>query len=316
MKRTKHHIVTLLVLLAMGSVGLCAQPFAKGPYLGQTPPGSTAQVFAPGLISDTRPKTWESGGTFSADGNTFCYVRRYVHRSPEAGCIFITENTDQGWTPPKLIESIREEHAAWGPCLSPDANSIYFTFAFVEPLSKRNIYRCDRTAQGWTAPRALGPPLSSPAKELTCSIAANNSMYIGSGRKGDPFGPSVIWVAPFVNNTWQQASYISLNNQQEGCPADPGIAPDESFMVFMARDLPGGYGHQDLYLTLHRPDGTWSRFRNLGRRINSPYIEHSPMISPDKKYLFFTRSNGWDPRKHSADIYWVALKEYLPESHR
>ena len=186
----------------------------------------------------------------------------------------------------------------------------------LEPLSKRNIYRCDRTAHGWTAPQALGPPLSSPAKELTCSIAANNSMYIGSGRKGDPFGPSVIWVVPFVNNTWQQASYISLNNQQEGCPADPGIAPDESFMVFMARDLPGGCGHQDLYLTLRLPDGTWSKFRNLGPRINSIYIEHSPRISPDKKYLFFTRSNGWDPRRHSADIYWVALQEYLPASYR
>ena len=48
----------------------------------------------------------------------------------------------------------------WSPCLSPDANSIYFTYAFVEPVSKRNIYRCDRTAHGWTAPQALGAPLT------------------------------------------------------------------------------------------------------------------------------------------------------------
>jgi hypothetical protein len=54
----------------------------------------------------------------------------------------------------------------------------------------------------------------------------------------------------------------------------------------------------------------------MGPRINSTYIEHGPRISPDKKYLFFTRSNGWDPRKDSADIYWVELKEYLPESYR
>jgi hypothetical protein len=42
------------------------------------------------------------------------------------------------------------------------------------------------------------------------------------------------------------------------------------------------------------------------------------MISPDKKYLFFTRSNDWDPRIDSvnSDIYWVELKEYLPESYR
>jgi hypothetical protein len=316
MKQMKNQIVMLMVSVWISSIGLCAEPFAKGPYLGQTPPGPVAQVFAPGLISDTRPQTWESGGTFSADGNTFCYVNNSVHRSPGAGTFFITENTNQGWTTPKLIESIREEHAAWGPCLSPDANSIYFTYALLEPLSKRNIYRCDRTAHGWTAPQALGPPLSSPAKELTCSIAANNSMYFGSTRNGGPFGRSVIWAAPFVDNTWTQATHISLNNQQVSAPGDPGIAPDESFMVFTAINLPGGYGHRDLYLTLHLPDGTWSKPRNLGPKINTTYVEHSPMISPDKKYLFFTRSNGWDPRKNSADIYWVELKEYLPESYR
>jgi Tol biopolymer transport system component len=142
-------------------------------------------------------------------------------------------------------------------------------------------------------------------------------MYFGSSRKGEkPWGTSFIFVAPFVDNTWQQATYISLNNLQEGGADCPGIAPDESFMVFTALNLPGGYGHRDLYLTLRLPDGSWSKHRNLGPRINSSYIEYSPMISPDKKYLFFTRSNGWDPRRNSADIYWVELKEYLPESYR
>ena len=306
MKQTKNQIVTLMVFLGIGSIGLCAEPFAEGPYLGQTPPGSTAQVFAPGLISDRRPKVWESNGTFSADGNTFCFLR--------VGGFFITENTSQGWTAPKLIESIGE-YSPWAPCLSPDANSIYFARGL--PESKRDLYRCDRTPHGWAVPQVLGPPLSSPSNEISCSLAANNSIYFGSIRKGGPFGGiSIIWTAPFVDNTWPRVTYISMDNQQVGRPADPGIAPDESFMVFTAINLPGGYGHRDIYLTLRLPDGTWSKPRNLGPRINSTYIEQSPRISPDKKYLFFTRSDGWDPRKHSADIYWVELKEYLPESYR
>ena len=34
--------------------------------------------------------------------------------------------------------------------------------------------------------------------------------------------------------------------------------------------------------------------------------------------MFFTRSTGWNLRAHSdtSDIYWVELKEYLPESYR
>jgi hypothetical protein len=93
-------------------------------------------------------------------------------------------------------------------------------------------------------------------------------------------------------------------------------APDESFMVIANKDKPGGYGHQDLYLILRLPDGTWSKPRNLGPKINSAYIEFGARISPDKKYLFFNRSNGWDPRIYYSYIYWVELKEYLPESYR
>jgi len=318
MKQTTKRVVWLVTCWGVTTIGLCAEPFAEGPYFGQTPPGPIAQVFAPGLISDTRPQVWESHGTFSADGNTFCFVRCSLHRSPRVGGgFFITENTNQGWTAPKLIESIRDNHpGAWSPCLSPDGNSIYFTIALLKLASKRNLYRCDRTADGWAVPQVLGPPLSSPSPEVTCSIAANNSIYFGSARKGGPFGRSIIWAAPFVDNTWPRATYISLNHQQVGRPADPGIAPDESFMVFTAITQLGGPNPRDIYLTLSLPDGTWSKPRNLGPRINSTYIEHSPRISPDKKYLFFTRSDGWDPRKYSADIYWVELKEYLPESYR
>jgi hypothetical protein len=302
MKRTKNQIMALMVSAWISSLGLCAEPFAQGPYLGQTPPGPVAQVFAPGLICYPGPHQWEGNGTFSADGNTFCFQR--------ASGVFITENTDHGWTKPELIRSIPANvYSPWSACLSPDANSIFFTRA-TGPESECNLYRCNRTARGWAKPEQLGPPLSSPSHEVTCSLAADNSIYFGSRRK---YNKIYIWFAPFVDDTWPRAERISLNHPHGG---DPGIAPDESFMVFTAINLPGGYGHRDIYLTLRLPDGTWSKPRNLGPRINTAYIEHGPRISPDKKYLFFNRSNGWDPRICAGDIYWVALKEYLPESYR
>ncbi len=125
-----------------------------------------------------------------------------------------------------------------------------------------------------------------------------------------------MWIAPFVGDTWPRAINIPVDAQVGG-GGHPGIAPDESFMVFGSIRL-RGLGQSDLFLTLRRPDGTWSKPRNLGPRINSAYIEHGPRISPDKKYLFFNRSNDWDPRINRvvSDIYWVELKEYLPESYR
>jgi len=307
MKRTRKKIVWLLVFWGLGSIQAFARPFAVGPYLGQTPPGSTAKVFAPGLICNTGKRLWEAFGTFSADGNTFCFQR--------VSGVFITENTDQGWTIPELIKSIpMDPWSPWSACLSPDANSIFFTRGLIKPLFKRNLYRCNRTAHGWATPQQLGPPFSSPDKELTCSLAANNSIYFGSTRKLKHGEDGIIWAIPFEGDTWTRDEHIALNFPV----GDPGIAPDESFMVCTAKDQPGGYGHRDIYLILRLPDGTWSKPRNLGPRINTAFIEHGPRISPDKKYLFFNRSNGWDYRINSvySYIYWVELKEYLPESYR
>jgi len=205
MKQTMNTIVKFVVFLGIGSIQAFAAPFAKGPYLGQIPPGSTAQVFAPGLICNTNTgkSSWEAFGTFSSDGNTFCFQR--------VNGVFITENTDKGWTAPKRIESITQSH--WAPCLSPDANSVFFTNGDRYPrVEHYDLYRCNRTVHGWSKPQILGPPLSSPSNEITCSLAANNSIYLGSRRKGSD-ETSWIWIVPSVGNTWPRADHISLNLQ-------------------------------------------------------------------------------------------------------
>jgi hypothetical protein len=311
MKQRGYAKYWILAIALWGSGTIFAKPFAKGPYLGQTPPGPIPKIFAPGLICQAGPNKWESNATFSADGNTFCFQ--------QSGGVFITENTDQGWTTPKCIESIRESHLwAWSACLSPDANSIYFIIGGIYQQHKHyGLFRCDRMNHGWSKPQRLGPPLSSPVsspvRETSCSIAANNNIYLCSSRKGWD-GKSGIWVVPFVDNTWPRATHLSIDHPLGN---DPGIAPDESFMVFYSirpGAIPGT--ETDLYLTLRGADGTWTKPRDMGPRINTKYYEHGARISPDKKYLFFNRCEGWDPKIHTGDIYWVELKEYLPESYR
>ncbi len=306
MKQTMNQILCLVAFLVIGSIQALAEPFAEGPYLGQTPPGPIAQVFAPGLICNSGQRTWEVFGTFSADGNTFCFQR--------ISGVFITENTDQGWTTPELIRSIQANmYAPWSACLSPDANSVYFNQRNY-PSRRWSPRRCMRTSQGWSLPQELGPPFTDSGASGGFSMAADNSIYFHSNKV--PYGRSPFMVAPFVDNTWAQAIMIPLEvGNIRG--HSPGIAPDESFMVFYSVKPGAQLGTEtDLYLTLREADGTWTKPRNMGPRINSEYYEHGSRISPDKKYMFFNRSGGWNPMIYTSDIYWVELKEYLPESHR
>jgi hypothetical protein len=298
MKPGRSTLYCIPVLVWAGCIPAFAEPFAQGPYLGQTPPGPVAQVFAPGLICDTRPHQWESHGHFSANGNTFCFRR--------LGYVYITENTGQGWTTPKCIESI--PYKSWSPCLSPDANSIYFSRRY-DPPKGWSLHRCVRTSQGWSLPQEIEPPTRPWGAAF--SVTTDHRICFLSDR-------GCFWIAPLAGNTWGQVSKIPVEKGNlKGC--HPGIAPDASFMVFYSIGPGARDGTPtDLYLTLRRPDGTWTTPQNMGPRINSGYYEFGARISPDKKYLFFTRSTGWNLNRatDTADIYWVELKEYLPESYR
>jgi hypothetical protein len=69
----------------------------------------------------------------------------------------------------------------------------------------------------------------------------------------------------------------------------------------------GGYGQVDLYVCFNDGKGNWSDAYNLGKDINTKYFDFDPYISPDEKFLFFSRREKWKDAQFS-DIYWVSLK--------
>jgi hypothetical protein len=147
-------------------------------------------------------------------------------------------------------------------------------------------------------------------------LAADNSIYFWGWKKAKLGG---FCVAPFVDNTWSQVIEIPVNVGGNLRGHHPGIAPDKSFLVFYSVKPGAQRGTEtNLYLTLRGADGTWTKPQKMGPKINTRYFEFGARISPDKKYMFFTRSTGWNlgPGRDKGDIYWVELKEYLPESYR
>ena len=84
----------------------------------------------------------------------------------------------------------------------------------------------------------------------------------------------------------------------------PYIAPDESYVIFHT-NRPGGYnkGHE-LYISFQNSDGSWTEARNMGKAINvSDTVVSSPYVSPDGKFLFFTRRQAG-----VFEYYWVSAK--------
>ena len=50
----------------------------------------------------------------------------------------------------------------------------------------------------------------------------------------------------------------------------------------------------------------WTEPINMGKNINTSGWEMGPSLSPDGKYLFFTRRKSWDTNEPSK-IFWVDI---------
>jgi WD40-like Beta Propeller Repeat len=71
----------------------------------------------------------------------------------------------------------------------------------------------------------------------------------------------------------------------------------------------------DLYICFHDINNDkWSEPLKLGDAINTSTQETFPFVSPDGKYLFFTR---WTDEKNDMDVYWVSSSfiDSLKEKH-
>ena len=82
----------------------------------------------------------------------------------------------------------------------------------------------------------------------------------------------------------------------------PFIDPNDSYIIFSSNRA-GEFGEGDLYISFHDSSAdTWSEPINMGEPINTGAQERLPGVSPDGRYLFFTR---WTP-DHNQDVFWVS----------
>ena len=75
----------------------------------------------------------------------------------------------------------------------------------------------------------------------------------------------------------------------------PFISADESFMIFDRRPMIER-NPADLYITFRNSNDIWTKPVRLGDKINTSALETNAFVTPDGKYMFFTRK---------FNVYWV-----------
>ena len=288
----------LLVTLLCFGPGLIAQTNfwnSRNAYLGQTLPGDTPKVFAPGLLAG-KGEFSANRVAISADGKEIYYCTNKSWKNSNDLKVKYFKYDGKKWVGPIILN----EHMGQ-TSISPDGKSLYFA----NDQSAGTVYRSTRTKTGWSAPVAY----------IDRDYVIYDFMSTKSGNKYAASNGT--WGNPSDANSWrfsvmpvsnEDTSIQSLGSplNSTGFNGDFFVAPDESYMIISTNETK--HYECELYISFRKKDKTWTSPQSLGPLINDGLAHrYAQYVSPDGKYLFYTRGES----EKDCAVYWVRFDRLL-----
>jgi len=339
MSGSKGLLPVFVIAAALGAKSLPQQsdfPVLVGPYFGQEPPGLTPEVFAPGIVTTNLHD--DGSPIFTPDGREVYFKIISGYAPDYVVNLFVMRQDGSGkWSEPEL-SSLTEDFGITNGAFSPDGQRFFFTADrhAKDPVNPglSAIRSTTRNQGGWDEPMPVGTKVDTPGQEMFVQASGDGTLYFQV--KDHPEDPNDIYVSEFQGGRHLEPRALGPPIGTAGWEQAPSPSPDGSYLVFtgrMRQDQADGL--QRLYVTCRNTNGSWTEPREL----ELDYPGYHPggrfsRISPDGKYLFFTKfadteatgaaksfSRKWDHELlknnpayefNDADVFWVSTDIITP----
>jgi len=289
-------VVAILLLTAMlGAAG--AMRHASAPEENAQP-----EMIGEGVISTAKD---EFGGSISPDGKEIYFDVTVAPHYLYTMCVSHLVNGT--WQKPEVLP-FSGQYRDSDPVLSPDGKTLLF--ASDRPLAGAKgksfyIWAAEKTANGWSEPKALEGSVNAEGSQVFASVASNGNLYFTSDRKGE----FDIFRSRLVNGKYGEAEDLGPKiNAPTISSLEALVAPDESYLLIGSFGRQPGYGNSDLFIS-YNENGSWSTPKNLGPAINTVAREYSPRLTADGKWLIFTSERGMTSEKREKAFSYQEFTE-------
>lgn len=134
----------------------------------------------------------EGPAAFTDGGRTICYTRNQVlpkrlsnmrAANGQLG-LFFSHREGDAWSAPEPFGHNDPKSSAMHPAFSSDGLFLYFSSDRPGGHGGMDLYRCQRTEQGWGAPVNLGPVVNGPHDEVYPRMQPDGTLHLSSNRPG------------------------------------------------------------------------------------------------------------------------------------
>lgn len=271
------------------SVRCIEDPIAdSAKYLNQTPPGNTAQIFAPGIVSNANS---HCRLTISPDGKEiFWNVANFTTWESQ---IYCTVYSSGKWSDP-FVPAFADTGITTNVVFSPEGYKLFFEYRD-NTSSSWTIKHVEKTASGWSEPKSDGFLIDPSA-----SFTMTGKVYYSDAMANTPWGNG-IYTANYSDTGFSNIQPLpEAINPVNIINYTPYIAPDESYLLFASNRPMTGGNDANMYIYIcFNNYGSWSTPQKINDAIKFSGHARLPSISPDGKYLFFCGDDN--------NFYWVDI---------
>jgi hypothetical protein len=253
------------------------------------------------------------------------------------------------WSPPILVPNVNSAFADFGPAISKDGRSLYFSSNRAGGIGNPagfgtfDIWVSQRAhvTDAWGTPVNLGPTINTNSNDHQPAFSRDGHwMFLTSDRPGgsgvndlwasyrrhihDDFGWGMpVNLGPNINTSFGDAgaSYFANSEQEtddDGGDFDEDGDEDEgggALLFFNSVRPPGSLTNAELYVSPQFSDASFG-LPTLLSELNSPCTDARPSIRSNGLEIFFTSNRpvqGGAACATNTDL-WVATRETLSQA--
>jgi Tol biopolymer transport system component len=284
--RKKYTFLIMLLLLTscIKEINNDDKEIVNGKYPGETTPSDSAIIFADNFIST---EFNERDMTLHPHGDELFYSLRTADGTYS---IIQVKKNNGGWQSPQ-VASFSGIYSDLEPCYSLDGEKLFFVSNRPRnengDLKDYDIWFVEKKGKFWGIPKNLGAPVNTEANEFYPSFTFDSTIYFCAKRE-DAIGGEDLFYSELKNGSYQEPINLgdSINTAMDEFNAF--IEPSGKYIIFTSTGWGTGYGGGDLWISFRKDNKDWSQPLNMGGKVNSPFFEYCPSLTPDGKYLFFT----------------------------
>lgn len=266
---------TLFLLIFGLTIMLQSQNTELNQQIFGNPPDSIPAIFAKGIISV--PDRYEYGLAISPTYDEIFFTVS----TPGEGLMVMKKMDNANWSTPKLANLRKDNVWEQEAFFTPDGEKLYFA-SNVDEISR--LWFSSREEDEWAEAKLLDSPVND-TRVFWATFTNNNTMYYSN------LAVFKIFKSHLIGD-----EYAETENAGIQFGMHPSISKDESFVLFNLRG--------DIYIAFKDYEDAWTDPIKLGGLINTEeFNETCPSLSPDEKYIFFSRYND---SNNKSDIYWVS----------